>query len=187
MGNREDTDDAGQLLGELATYFREHPVTGPEGRSYTASGSRATVVAPGLPFNARVVDHITASVAEVEAHTRAADPDAGPLPRHVEDIYRWCREHTEHAPDIVRQRAETIEVRQGLEHAIAAGNLKVIPPHRCPECRCFALRWSREMGRALCTNTECVDADGMSNTFTLARLAYERVAERKNIRHARAT
>jgi hypothetical protein len=36
--------------------------------------------------------------------------------------------------------------------------------------------WLAPRQRALCTNRECVDRDGMSYTFSLRRLAHEYVA-----------
>jgi hypothetical protein len=47
--------------------------------------------------------------------------------------------------------------------------------------------WVRESQTAVCTNTECVDRDGCSNAFTLARLAHDHVTRRKNLRQACAT
>lgn len=174
------TDNAASRLKHLTTYFREHPVTGPvEGRTPTTS--------PSAPLSLDTLDHITASVAEVIDYTREANPQATP-PESVNDIYRWCVENTYNAPEDVQQRREVIEYRQYLEHAIRAGDWrKVIRPQRCPECRTWGLMWQADMQRALCTNTECVDRDGISTTVTLARLAHEHVTARKNLRQARTT
>lgn len=187
---RTDTDDtdASSRLAQLHAYFRQHPVTGPDGHSYISSEPRATQVAPGLPFNVAVVEHITAAVREVEAHTRAANPDAGPLPEHVADVYDWAREHTEHAPEDVQQRRDTVEYRQGLEHAIAAGDFSVIRRHRCPDCGAPGLYWQQQRGEALCVNRHCARRNGGTHrTFDVARLAYEHIQARKNLRQARAT
>lgn len=181
MGNTDDsTDTAAARLRHLHRYFREHPVTGPvEGHS----GSRS---APA-PLSLATLDHIRASVAEVVGTTRDINPAAGPAPSRADAVYDWCHRNTEHAPDAAQQRLATVEYRQYLEHAVRAGDVKVVRPHRCPECRTFGLMWSPDMQRALCTNTECVDRDGFSTTVDLARLAYEHVAGRKKIRQVRAT
>jgi hypothetical protein len=156
----------------LHNEFLQYPRTAPD-------GPRARTVTAGTPVNLAVVDHITAAVTEVAEHTRSVNPDAGPLPQDVADVYDWYRQHTAHADDTQRQRGETIVYRQRLEHAIAMGDDSVIPPHRCPACRTFGLRWRRELQRALCTNRRCLTRHGMSRTWTLARLAYEHVAVEK--------
>jgi hypothetical protein len=172
-GNTTDTDNAAQRLHQLHTYFREHPVTGP------TEGRAGHVTAPA-PMNLGVLDHMTASVREVVDHTRSVNPAAGPLPQRVRDVYAWCHENLEHADEDDRQRLQVIEYRQYLEHAIRAGDTDVIPPHRCPECRTWGLMWLAPRQRALCTNRECVDQDGLTHTFDLARLAYEHVAAQQS-------
>ncbi|MBE4790302.1 hypothetical protein [Streptomyces caniscabiei] len=173
----EDTDDtAKSRLRILNKHFREHPVTGPEGHCVTGPGSRPTPVTPGLPYPARITEHIDRSVAEVAAHTRAVNPEAGPLPARVEAVYDWYREHTANAPTAEQQRRDTIVYRQRLEHAIAMGDTKVIRPHRCPGCRTFGLMWVHEAQRAVCTNARCTTKAGLSSSFSLARLAYVHIA-----------
>lgn len=173
-------DTAAQRLAGLLAYFREHPTTGPvEGHTPTATAS--------APLSLATLDHITASVAEVVAHTRQVNPAAGPVPAQAAAVYDWCRKNTETCDELQAQRRERIIYRQSLEHAIRAGDVKVVRPHRCPKCRTFGLMWVPEWQRALCTNTECVDKDGLSHSFTLARLAYEHVSSRKNLRQASAT
>ena len=182
MGTEDtgDGDGAAARLQHLQTYYREHPVTGPlEGHT--------TLVHPGAPLSLGTLDHITASVREVAEHTRALNPHAGPVPEAAAAVYDWAREHTEHADPIDRERGEVIEYRQMLEHAVRAGDIKVIRRHRCPKCRCWGLMWLGEAQRAVCTNTECVDRDGFSNQFSLSRLATEHVASRKNLRTVSAT
>lgn len=172
-------DSAAATLRYLNDYLLEHPVTGPtEGRNPTRTLS--------TPISLGTLSHIDASVREVIAHTRKANPDAGQAPSRADAIYDWARQHTEHADEAAQQRTQVIEYRQYLEHAIRAGDWrKVIRPQRCPECRCFGLMW--RSGRILCTNSECTDTDGTSTTVTLARLAHEHVATRKNLRQARTT
>lgn len=176
------SDTAADRLAQLHHYFREHPVTGPEGHSYIGSGSRATAVAPGLPYNARVVEHIRHAVEEVVEHTRTVNPEAGPLPERVQDVYDWCREHTEHAPETDQQRRDTLIYRQRLEHAVQAGDHSVVRPHRCPSCGAPGLFWQEQTGRAVCVNRHCARRNGGTHcTFTLARLAYEQVAAGKSL------
>lgn len=184
----DSPDSAGQLLAQLHHYFRQHPITGPDGHSYISSEPRATAAAPGLPFNARVVEHIDASVQEVAAHTRDANPDAGPLPDHVAGIYDWARAQTEHAPEDVQQRRDTLEYRHRLEHAIAAGDHLVVRPHRCLDCGAPGLYWQEDLRKALCVNRHCARRNGgIHQKYTLAQLAFVHIENRKNLRQARAT
>ena len=179
-----DADTAESRLRALNTYFREHPVTGPDGHSVVSNQPRPTASTPGLPYNARVVDHIDATVHELAAHARSVNPAADPLPPRVEAAYTWYMEQTRHADAAQRQRRDTIVYRQQLEHAIAMGDKSVIPPHRCPQCRTFGLQWRASMQRAVCTNRRCLTGDGLSSTWTLARLAYERIAEKTRLVNA---
>jgi hypothetical protein len=66
------------------------------------------------------------------------------------------------------------------------GDFKVIRPHRCPACRGFGLMWQGHKRRAVCTSRRCLTPEGLSNTWSLARLAYEHVAAEKSLR-VRAT
>ncbi len=188
MEQRDDsTDTAASRLHQLTTYFREHPVTGPEGHSYTAFQARTPAVASPVPFSTGVVDHIDASVAEVVQHTRAVNPEAGPLPAHVAGVYAWAREHTENAAEMNQLRRDTIEYRHRLEHAIRAGDTSVVRPHRCPDCHTRGLHWPRgatdPRAGARCLNRHCANANGgTSQIWSLARLAYEHVAAQKNLR-----
>lgn len=185
MGNGE-TDTAASRLRLLNEHFRQHPITGPAGHSYISSEPRATATAPGIPYNATVDDHIRASVQEVVDDTLAVNPGAGPLPEHVQDVYRWYVQNTFNAATARQQRRDTIIYRQQLEHAITMGETKVIRPHRCPQCRTLGLFWRPQLRRALCTNSRCLTPEGLSSTWTLAKLAYEHVADQKSLR-VRAT
>ncbi|WP_055695393.1 hypothetical protein [Streptomyces prasinopilosus] len=191
MGQGDATEDnaanAAAGLRHLSKYFREHPVTGPDGHSYISNQPRATATNPGMPLNVRVLEHIDRTVAEVAAYTREVNPDAEPLPDDVLDVYRWCVENTVHAPEIVQQRREVLEYQHSLEHAVAAGDTDVIPPHPCPDCRTWGLMWDKLTRRIVCTNRRCVDEEGLSTTITFARLAHEHVTARKNLRDVRAT
>jgi hypothetical protein len=184
MSTTED-DTAEQRFAELLHCFRERPVTGPAGHSYIPADPRPTTVHPGAPIDLTVADHITATVKELADYTREANPAADPLPTHVEDVYAWCVENTQNSPEAIRQRRDAIVLRQRLEHAIAMGDDKVIRPIRCPQCRCLGLMWRG--GRAVCTNGDCVTKDGLSNRFTLARLATAHIEAQQKTLRVRAT
>jgi hypothetical protein len=186
MSTTED-DTAEQRLAELLHCFRERPVTGPAGHSYISAEPRATSVHPGAPLNLTVVDHITDTVKELADYTREANPQAEPLPAHEEAVYRWCIDNTQNAPEAVQQRRDTLIYRQKLEHAIAMGDhdsvSKAVRPIRCPACNTFGLFWRPEAGKALCTNGRCLTKEGLSNRWTLERLAYEHIArQQKTVR-----
>lgn len=185
-----DTDTAAGRLHQLRL-FLQRPVTGPEGHSYTPAGCRTAPTAPPLPFDARVLEHIDTTVAEVVAYTRAVNPEAGPLPQHVTDTYAWARKQTEHAPAIEQQRRDTLEYRHRLEHAIAAGDNTVVRPHRCPSCGTIGLHWPQGVmdptAKATCVNVRCARRNkGVHQTWSLSELAYEHVAIEKS-RQACAT
>ncbi|MEU5741991.1 hypothetical protein ABZ784_28865 [Streptomyces tendae] len=180
-------DSATSRFRHLTAYMRERPVTGPEGHSYIGNTPRGTATHPGLPINVRVLEHIDRTVAEVVQYTRENNPAAEPVPENIQDVYRWCVENTVHAPEAEQQRRETLEYKHQLEHAVAAGDVAVIRPHRCPECRTFGLMWDSLKQRIACTNRKCVDQDGLSTTVEFARLAHLYVTARKNIRQVRAT
>jgi hypothetical protein len=172
-----DEDTAAVQLRLLDTHFRQRPVTGPEGHSYVSSAPRATPASPGIPYDTDVVDHIRACVSEIATEVLAVNPRPGPPPKRVAAVYDWYLDNTKTADHAQRRRRDTIIYRQRLEHAIAMGDFKVIPPHRCPGCRTFGLMWR---GRVVCTNRKCLTDEGTSNTWTLARLAYEHIARREN-------
>ncbi|MFD7995566.1 hypothetical protein [Streptomyces mexicanus] len=173
MARGDTTDNAAKLLHELHEYHLEHPVTGPvEGHSRTATAA--------APLSLGTLDHINGSVREVIDHTLETNPAAGPLPQRVQDVYAWMHEQMQHADEVNQQRAAVIEYRQYLEHNIRIGNVKVIRPHRCPKCRTFGLMWRHEAQRALCTNLECVDRDGISTIVSLAQLAHQHVTAQES-------
>ncbi|QKW31448.1 hypothetical protein HUT11_35385 (plasmid) [Streptomyces seoulensis] len=170
-------DDAAHRLAALATYYRQHPVKGPAGHSYISSEPRATQTAPGLPWDTGTDDHITRSITEVVNHTRAINPDAEPVPVHVANVYEWCRANTAAADADQEQQREALIYRQGLEHAIRAGDHSVIRPHRCPSCGAPGLFWQRHLQAAMCVNRHCARRNhGRHQQYSLAELAYEHVA-----------
>ncbi|MET8571828.1 hypothetical protein [Streptomyces sp. NPDC004783] len=187
MAYGDDKDTAASRLRHLTEFLHEHPITGPEGHSYIGSSPRATRAFPGLPINVRVLEHTDRTVAEVVEYTRGVNPDASPLPENVQDVYRWCVENTVNAPEAEQQRREILEYKHQLEHAVAGGDIAVIRPHRCPECRTFGLMWDKLTQRIVCTNGECVAEDGTSTVVTFDRLAVAHVTNRKSLRRVSAT
>jgi hypothetical protein len=134
-----------------------------------------------------MLDYIDRSVAEVVQHTRTINPDAGPLPAQVADVYDWCRQHTEHAPDIDQQRIRALEIRHRLEHAVRAGDALVVRPLRCPlaagGCGTVGLLWQPRLWRAVCANVRCARTNhGTHREWKLAELAYEQAAIEKSLR-----
>lgn len=173
MSTGDDTDTAAARLHELATYFLEHPVPGPSVRSTHST-------TPSAPMNLAMLDYINRSVAEVVQHTRTVNPEAGPLPERVADVYDWCRQHTDHAPAIDHQRRRAIEIRHRLEHAVRAGDARIVRPLRCPACDTVGLKWQPSLWRAVCLNVHCASANGGTHRqWKLARLAYEQAAIEK--------
>ncbi|WP_086732730.1 hypothetical protein [Streptomyces glaucescens] len=187
MHDNTADDSAASRLATLARYFRERPVTGPAGHSYISSSPRATPTEPAAPAHLSVVDHIDASVRELDEYTRQANPDAGPLPKRVEDAYQWCVDNTADSPETVQLRRDVIFYRQRLEHAIAEGDIKVVRPIRCPACRTLGLMWKARLNAAICTNGKCRTKDGLTRRWTLARLAYAQVEEQRKTVRVRAT
>ncbi|MCX4792450.1 hypothetical protein OG369_42500 [Streptomyces sp. NBC_01221] len=179
MGTGAD-DTAAQRLRLLQQEFVQPVRTGPgDGRS-----SRPTH-APA-PVNLGVVDRIRAAVYEVEHHTRTAVPDAGQYTGEESRVYDWARQHTAHLEADQQNAREAIIYRQGLEHAIAAGDTTVIRRHPCPQCGCWGLYWREAAQRAVCVNHYCTDDNGVSHMWELKRLAQDHVARKSAVAH-RAT
>ncbi|MGW1409442.1 hypothetical protein [Streptomyces sp. NPDC002403] len=164
-------DTTAQRLRLLQAEFTEHPRTGPgDGRSSRPAHAPA-------PINLGVVDRIRAAVYEVETHTRAAFPQALPFTGEADRVYDWARQHTAHLETEQQNAREAIIYRQGLEHAIAAGDTSVIRRHPCPQCGCYGLYWRAKAQRAVCVNHFCTDDDGVSHMWELKQLAQEHVAQ----------
>ncbi|MFF2731735.1 hypothetical protein ACFVS9_27990 [Streptomyces sp. NPDC058008] len=176
-----DDDTTGRRLRLLAAEFTQH-----QRRSPDPTGRTATQAEPPAPINLGTLDYMRAAVAEVEQHTRAADPAAGPYRGSVDRVYEWARERTADLDEERQQAREALIYRQGLEHAIAMGDTAVIRKHPCPQCRCFGLYWRDESGKASCVNHYCVDDDGVSHSWTLQQLAHHYIAS-KSALSVRAT
>ena len=169
MGQGDDT--TAQRLRLLELEFLVPGDNGPgDGRSATRTTSPALV-------NLGILDHMNRAVAEVVEHVQAENPQARPYSGGAAGIYTWMHEN-DTAPERQDVR-EALIYRQGLEHAIAAGNTKVIRPHRCPACRTYGLFWREQAGHAACVNRHCVDEHGLSRTWSLERLAQQHIADQK--------
>ena len=178
-----DDDTTARRLRLLETEFTQHQQRGPDPTGRTATRAEAPA-----PIDLGTLDYMRAAVTEIEEHTRAADwtRPAGPVPEDATRIYEWAREHTAHLDEQYQQAREALIYRQGLEHAIAAGDTTVIRKHPCPQCGCYGLYWRAETGKAGCVNHYCTDDDGISRSWELKRLAYEYVAAKSGL-SARAT
>lgn len=148
--------------------LRQHPATGPTGR-------RTPSTTPGTPLNLGVLDHITKTVDEIVAHTTTITAQPKPLPERVEDLYDWCLENTGHADDVQRRNRDTLIATHALEHTIALGEYDEVCKHPCPGCGRWGLEWDHAGKRAQCLNRRCRTPDGMSSSWTLARLAAQKI------------
>lgn len=137
---------------------------------------------PEAPLDLDIIDHIGDSVREVRQNALADNPAAGPLPTDAARAYDWWRDNT---PNLEGERLlarETVIYRQGLEHAIRAGDTKVVRKHPCPACGCLGLFWRGDEQQAVCAYTECRDEDGMARMWDLKHLAYEHVTRQKMLK-----
>ncbi|WP_042174621.1 hypothetical protein [Streptomyces sp. NBRC 110035] len=160
---------AARALRLLNTPALRHPPTrGPQER-------RTASTTPAAPLNLGIVDYLARTVAEVADHTREVDPQAGPPPDRVEDIYDWYTAHTGDADEDQQRRRDTVIERHRLEHAVRLGEFDEVCKHPCPRCRCWGLMWQAAGNRARCTNRRCRTPDGMSSSWTLGRLAAQKV------------
>ncbi|MET9436964.1 hypothetical protein [Streptomyces sp. NPDC006551] len=150
------------------------------GRRGPSAGRTTRPTEPAAPINLGILDYMRASVDEVEQHTRAAAPNAGPRPAEVDAIYDWYREHTAHLEPEKQLHREVVIYRQGLEHAIQMGDDKAIRRHPCPACATWGLFWNAALGKALCVNHYCTDDRGASRSWTLAYLAQQHVARQES-------
>lgn len=147
--------------------LRHLPATGPAPR-------RAAPAAPGAPLNLSRVDYLTEHVGEVVTHTRAL---AGPvpLPDDLADLYDWYIHHTSDAPADQQAFRDTVIETHRLEHAVRLGETDEVCKHPCPKCGCWGLMWDQGGNRARCSNRRCRTPDGMSSSWTLTRLAAQKV------------
>lgn len=167
---------AGRALTLLnSPELRQPPVSG-------SSSRHATATTPAAPLNIGLLDHLTGSVSEVAAHVRDIAPQAGPRPEDMGDLYHWYVDQTQDAPADDRLYRDTVIERHRLEHAIRLGDYDEVCKHPCPECGCWGLMWDPAGNRALCSNRRCRTPDGMTRSWTLARLAAQKVQQTENWR-----
>ncbi|MFG2532792.1 hypothetical protein [Streptomyces sp. NPDC048516] len=169
MGNADTSATAAAHMRTL----RE--ISGPLARKGDTSPSRAKPAHAPAPIDLGLLDHLEASRAEIVAAVRDANPAAGPAPLD-EGIYQWMVDATPQLDEDRRRVHEALAYRQGLEHALRAGEEKVIRRHACPACRTWGLFWSRPAQRAACVNRYCSDAAGRRSTWTLSQLAHHHIA-----------
>jgi hypothetical protein len=140
----------------------------------TTETRRSTAATPSTPLNLGLVDYVTEHFDEVVTHTRDI---AGPIPRPRadEDLYEWYVDHTADADaNQAAYRALLIE-RHALEHAITLGDHDEVSKHPCPSCGLWGLMWNSVGNRAQCSNRKCRTPDGMTSSWTLARLAEQKI------------
>jgi hypothetical protein len=168
MGRHTAGDAASALRLLNSDDLRQNPETGPRER-------RATSSAPSTPLNIGVVDYLARAVDEIVDYTVSVTPQPAPLPRRLEDVYDWCIENTGDADDAQRRYRDTLIETHALENAIRLGEFKVVRPHPCPRCGCWGLFWDSAGSRARCTDVDCRTPDGFASSWTLARLAAQKV------------
>ncbi|MFJ9799912.1 hypothetical protein [Streptomyces sp. NPDC101145] len=177
MSHTGDDDIAANRLRLLQQDFLE-----PGRPSNGVRVSRSTT--PSAPLRLDMVDHIQASVSEIEEHTRAEAPDAGARPAAADRVYEWAYQRTRHLDPQRRLVLETVVYRQSLEHAIAMGDHSVVRRHSCPACGTWGLFWRPGLRKAVCVNHYCTDDQGRPRSWPLAHLAHRHVvaqAARKNL------
>jgi hypothetical protein len=140
--------------------------------------SRPTRVHASAPIDLDVLDYIEAAAHEVIAHTRTAVPAAGPAPQGIDEVYAWAERATSHLEAERQQIRDALMVRQGLEHALRAGNESVIRREPCPRCACWGLFWSRHAQVATCVNKRCTMKGGRASRWSLQQLAEHHVARK---------
>lgn len=166
----QDTAQAASRALKLLNHpdLRHHPKTGPAER-------RSTSTTPGVPLNLDLVDHLASTAGELIGLTRQMAPAAGPIPAQLEGLYDWCIDNTGDADQAQQAYRDLVIERQRLEHAIRLGDHNEVCKHPCPRCGCWGLMWDQGGKRARCTNRRCRTADGLSSTWSLARLAAQKI------------
>lgn len=148
--------------------LRHHPVHGPTER-------RSPSTTPAAPLNVGLVDYLARTVDELVTLTRDIAPDAGPLPERLEGLYDWCIEHTGNADADQQAHRDFLFEKQRLEHAVRLGEHNVVCEEPCPGCGRWGLMWDDEGSRARCTHGRCHTPEGLTSTWTLSRLATQKV------------
>ncbi|MFI0156149.1 hypothetical protein [Streptomyces lydicus] len=133
------------------------------------------------PIDIDLLDHLIATRSEVINFVRRYNPDAGTAPIN-EAIYQWMEESSEDLDDGRRMALEAIAYRQGLEHALRAGNRKAIRWPACPGCDCFGLSWNAALQKAACLNQRCLTDEGLQSTWDLRQVAQHYIATQARLR-----
>ncbi|NJA56710.1 hypothetical protein [Streptomyces sp. NEAU-H3] len=175
--------DTWDRLRDFASSYRQ-PIGDTRARERVTGATRT---AGSIPVSLDALDHLARTTAELDAIVHKHAPDAAPAPADAYARRDWFMEHTAHLDDDGQREARATVYRQGLEHAIAMGDDKVVRRHPCPSCGTWGLFWRPAARRAACVNTHCADANGgLPRTWSLARLAAAHTA-REETRSRRAT
>ncbi|KPI31388.1 hypothetical protein OV320_2604 [Actinobacteria bacterium OV320] len=135
---------------------------------------RTTSTTPAAPLDLGLLDYLNAHVDEVITHTRAAAGEPGPVPRQRADIYDWCEQVIPTTEEDQQLLLRTMLERHRLEHAVRLGDFNAIRKEFCPACGCLGLFWEDAAQRAACSNRRCRTPDGLTQRWTLARLAAQK-------------
>ncbi|MCX4885944.1 hypothetical protein [Streptomyces sp. NBC_00847] len=171
MGRNTAADAASALRLLNSEDLRHPPAHGPQQR-------RSNATTPAAPLNVGIVDYIDRTVAEIVDHTVTITAQPKALPAKIEGLYDWYFEETADAvadDDTERRYRDALIETHRLEHAIRLGETEEVCKHPCPGCGCWGLEWDHGGNRALCLNRKCRAPDGMSSTWTLERLAAQKV------------
>lgn len=141
---------------------------------------------PQAPLNIGLLDYLTGQKQEVIDHARAIADDCEPAPLDDSDLYAWYLRNTIGAGEADRRQREFILARHALEHSVRLGETDIVRRHPCPSCGGWGLFWDRAGNRARCSDVDCRTPDGFASSFTLARLAAQKV-ERTEIWRRSAT
>lgn len=168
---QDTAGEAGRALRLLNHPDLRHP------RAAGPSERRATSTTPSAPLNLGIVDYLDKQIGQVVDLTRQVNAAAGPVPENLEALYDWCIENTGDADDAQRAYRDIVFERQRLEHAVRLGEHDEVCKHPCPACGCWGLMWQMAGNRARCTNRTCHTPDGLGSTWTLGRLAAQKIQQ----------
>ncbi|MFF7335370.1 hypothetical protein [Streptomyces sp. NPDC008150] len=152
----------------------DHPDMRIPGRR-PSDGIRTTGSTPAAPLDISLVDYLSTQVDEMIEHTRAAVDTTTPVPARPHQVYDWALKNTEGASHAVQVERDILIERQGLEHAIRLGDINVVRRHPCPACGSWSLMWDTSSTKARCTDRGCKDDRGLASTWTLGRLAAQKI------------
>lgn len=178
MGRNAAVSAASALRLLTDPELRHTPRTVPEVR-------RPTATTPAAPLNLGRMDYIDDHVNEVLTHVRSLPGhEKATLPAQAADLYDWYIENTGDADTTEQAHRDYITERHALEHAIELGEYNAVRPHPCPSCGSWGLFWDQRGNRARCSDVDCRTPDGLASSFTLARLAAQKVQRTENWRRS---